>query len=209
MMWLLVPLRDDDLLVANERVLYRQRRHWAAVVPELAQFLAVLFLHSAFSMRGTTGLGTVLVIGTVVSIVVLWPLVQRDRWGWWQLTVLGLVAVWAIQSGLDIGGLAILLVVVMALRFAVRVLRWGVYQRTYLTNRRVMEVDGFLGITVNSMPLNMVTDVMLRRTPIGEILGYGTFRVESAGQDQALGELNYLLDAERFHEMVVAAPTWG
>ncbi len=208
MQWLLLPLSDEDVLVTGERVLYCKRRHWAALFPEFAQFMAVLFLHSAFSMRGTTGLGEVLLLGTIVSIILLRPLVRRERWETWQMVAIALVVFWAIQSGTSVGALALLIVLVMAVRFAIRVLRWGVFQRTYLTDRRLMEVDGFLGTRVNSMPLNMVTDIMLRRSPIGEVLGYGTFRVESAGQDQALGSLDFLLEPERFHDMVVASPSW-
>jgi len=96
----------------------------------------------------------------------------------------------------------------MAIRAVVRTIKWAFYQRTYLTDRRIMEVDGFFGIRVDSMPLTKVTDVMLRRSPVGEVLGYGTFRVESAGQDQALSQLNYLQYPERFHAMVVSTPTW-
>jgi hypothetical protein len=206
---LFIPLRDEDVLVRGERVLYRRRRHWAAVLPELVQFLAVLFVHTAFSMRGTTGLGTVLIFGCVLSYIVLRPLIQRERWHTWQLFLMAIVAFWIIQTGMSLLGIATLLVFVMGLRFCVRALRWAFYQRTYLTTRRVMEVDGFLGTRVNSMPTAHITDVMLRRNPLGELLGYGTFRVESAGQDQALGTLDYLLDPERFHDLVVAGPRFA
>ncbi len=206
MNWLLIPLRDEDVLVRNERVLYRQRRHWVAVLPELAQFLAVVFLHAAFAMRDTTGLGTVLVLGVIISIIVLRPLVRRERWDTWQLVTVVLVGYWAIRSGRSIGGLASLLVVAMGVRFVIRALRWAVYQRTYLTDRRLMEVDGFLGIRINSMPRHMVTDVTLRRTALGEILGYGMFRVETAGQEQSLTRLDHLLEPELFHDLVVSGP---
>ncbi len=206
MNWLLIPLRDEDVLVRGERVLYRERRHWVALLPELTQLLAVVFLHAAFSMRNTTGLGAVLLLGTIVSIIVLRPLVQRERWETWQLITIVLVGYWAIRSGRSISGLAVLLLVAMAVRFAVRALRWAVYQRTYLTDRRLMEVDGFLGTRINSMPRQMVTDVTLRRTALGEILGYGKFRVETAGQEQALTQLDYLVEPELFHDLVVSGP---
>lgn len=208
MNWFLLPLSDEDVLVTGERVLYRQRRHWAATLPEFAQFLAVLFLHSAFSMRTTTGMNEVLFLGTVIAVLVLLPLFTRARWETWHLVVVAIVIFWVLQSRVSIVGLTSLLVLLMGCRFLVRAVRWAFYQRTYLTDRRVMEVDGFLGIQVDSMPLTKVTDIMLRRTALGEVLGYGTFRVESAGQDQALSELKYLLYPEDFHDMVVAAPTW-
>lgn len=206
MNWWLAPLRDVDVLVTGERVLYRRRRHWAAILPEMFQLFAVLFLHSAFSMRGTTGMGSFLIFGTVVAVIILWPMVFRGGWETWQLVVIAVVVFWAIQSGASLVGLATLLVLVMTARFALRIVRWAFYQRTYLTDRRVMEIDGFLGTRVNSMPLSMVTDVMLRRNPIGEMLGYGTFRVETAGQDQALSTLDFLLEPEHFHDLVVGGP---
>lgn len=205
MQWLFIPLRDEDVLVPGERVLYKRRRHWAAILPELIQFGAVLFLHTALSISGTTGLGSVVLLGGIISLIVLRPLVKRDHWDTWQLVLIALVAFWAIQSGISILGFAWLLVLAMAVRFMVRCIRWAIFQRTYLTTRRVMEVDGFFGVTVNSMPISQVTDIMLHRNPLGEMLGYGTFRVESAGQDQALGRLEYLLDPEAFHDLVVMA----
>ncbi len=209
MNWLFIPLRDEDVLVAGERVLYRQRRHWAALFPELFQFLAVLFLHTAFSMRGTTGLGTVLVFGGVLSAIVLRPLFNHERWETWQLIIMAIVALWAFQTRASVMGLATLVLFAMGLRFLIGWLRWAVYQRTYLTDRRLMAVDGFMGIRIDSMPRHMVTDVMLRRSALGEILGYGTFRVETAGQDQALTRLEFLLDPEGFHDLVVSGPRFN
>jgi hypothetical protein len=206
--WLFTPLRDEDVLVTGERVLYRQRRHWATVVSVCAQFAATFFLVLAFSMRSSTGLGFVLLVGTGFSVAVLVPLLRTHDWPMWQLIGFAVVAIWALQAGASLTRLGLILVLGMAIRAVVRTIKWAFYQRTYLTDRRIMEVDGFFGIRVDSMPLTKVTDVMLRRSPVGEVLGYGTFRVESAGQDQALSQLNYLQYPERFHAMVVSTPTW-
>jgi len=208
MNWLFIPLRDEEVLVTGERVLYRQRRHWATLASVYAQFVASFFLVLAYSMRATTGLGLALLVGTVLSVAALLPLFRSRDWSKWQLVGFAIVAIWAFQAGATLTRIGMLLVVCMGVRAVVRTLKWAFYQRTYLTDRRVMEVDGFFGIRVDSMPLTKVTDVMLRRTPVGEVLGYGTFRVESAGQDQALGQLNFLLYPERFHAMVVSTPTW-
>ena len=69
MAWLLVRPHDEDVVLPGEKILYKERRHWAAVTPELFQFVAVLFLQGAFAMRGTTGMGTVLLFGTVLSVL--------------------------------------------------------------------------------------------------------------------------------------------
>ncbi len=208
MQWLLVPLSDGDVLVAGERVLYRSRRHWMAVVPEIAQFLAVAVIYLIVLVGGTIGPGVVLIALLAIAAAVLYPLVNGMQWQ--RVVPVGIIGlvVAALVLGLSPTGIASLVVIAMAARAAIRVLRWSSFQRTYLTDRRIMEVDGFLGTKVNSMPLTKVTDVMLHRSAVGEVLGYGTFRVESAGQDQALGRLDHLLEPERFHQLVVEGPNW-
>lgn len=208
MKWLFSPLRDEDVLIAGERVLYRKRRHWAFVMHAFAEFAAVLFLHSAFSMRATTGLAEILVLGTVVAVIVLRPLVYRRQLETGQIVFGVFVGYWALRTGPSVDTIIWLILLAMASRFVIQVLRWACFQRTYLTDRRLMEVDGFLGMRVSSMPLKMITDIVLSRSAMGELLGYGKFRVESAGQDQALRDLNFLLDPEHFQDMLVAAPSW-
>jgi hypothetical protein len=205
MQWLFVPLADEDVLLPGERVLYSERRHWAAVSPELWELCAVLFLRLALAIREARGLETLLVTGVVASALVLMPLLKRDRWSNWALAAVGLVAVYVVTADVSVGLVADLVVAVMVVRFAVRAIRWGFYQRLYVTDRRVLETDGFLGVTVNSMPLKGVTDTRLRRTPLGELLGYGTFHVESAGQEQTLGHIDFIFDAEDFHDCIVSS----
>lgn len=208
MQWLLVPLSDGDVLVAGERVLYRSRRHWMAVMPEVVQFLATALLYVVLALGATLGSGLVVFASLALAAAVLYPLVRgvhRRRAVPVGVAVIGFAA---LVSGMSPLGIGSLVVIAMAARAAIRILRWSSFQRTYLTDRRIMEVDGFLGTKVNSMPLTKVTDVMLHRSAVGEILGYGTFRVESAGQDQALGRLDHLLEPERFHHLVVEGPSW-
>ena len=51
--------------------------------------------------------------------------------------------------------------------------------------------------------------LILQTLTRGDMLGYGTFRVETAGQDQALGQLDFLLYPEEFHDLVIAGPKFG
>jgi membrane protein YdbS with pleckstrin-like domain len=60
------------------------------------------------------------------------------------------------------------------------------YDRFVLTNKRVMLVEGILARNVAMMPLGRVTDMKYTQSPLGRVLGYGTFEIESAGQEQAL-----------------------
>jgi hypothetical protein len=56
--------------------------------------------------------------------------------------------------------------------------------------------------TVTLLPLRRITDLTWQETLLGQVLGYGTFRFESAGQDQALRHLTYLPDAQtRYREV--------
>jgi len=112
---------------------------------------------------------------------------------------------WAVKSDVSLAVLANLVVAYMAVHFAVKTLRWASFQLLHVTDRRVMETDGFLGVTANSMPLKSITDTQLRRTAMGEVLGYGTFHVESAGQEQALGHIDFIVDPEAFHEAIVGS----
>jgi membrane protein YdbS with pleckstrin-like domain len=66
-----------------------------------------------------------------------------------------------------------------------RVYEWQ-GDRFILTNRRIMLVTGVFTRRVAMMPLVRVTDMKYVQSPLGRILRYGTFEIESAGQDQAL-----------------------
>jgi membrane protein YdbS with pleckstrin-like domain len=66
------------------------------------------------------------------------------------------------------------------------------YDRFVLTNKRVMVVGGIVTRRVGMMPLLRVTDMAYMQSPLGRILNYGTFVLESAGQDQALREIKPL-----------------
>ena len=60
------------------------------------------------------------------------------------------------------------------------------YDRFILTNKRVMLIEGIIARRVAMMPLARVTDMKYTQSPLGRVLGYGTFELESAGQEQAL-----------------------
>ena len=83
-------------------------------------------------------------------------------------------------------------------------LRVGAWWRRYffVTNRRVLLTTGIIVRTVALLPLRRITDLTYKETLLGQLLGYGTFRFESAGQDQALRHLTYMPDAQtRYREV--------
>ena len=60
------------------------------------------------------------------------------------------------------------------------------------TDRRMLLVFGLVTRKVAMMPLGKVTDMNYKRSPLGLLLGYGEFVLESAGQDQAMRSIRYV-----------------
>ncbi|MGR6317066.1 PH domain-containing protein [Micromonospora soli] len=77
------------------------------------------------------------------------------------------------------------------------------YNRFILTNKRVMVVDGVITRRVAMMPLVRVTDMKYEQSPTGRALNYGTFVLESAGQEQALREIKSLPNPNELYLRVV------
>ena len=95
-----------------------------------------------------------------------------------------------------------LVVLVVALGYyALRVAEW--WMRYFIvTRRRVLLTSGVIVRTVTLLPLRRITDLTWQETLLGQVLGYGTFRFESAGQDQALRHLTYMPDAQGLYREV-------
>jgi membrane protein YdbS with pleckstrin-like domain len=70
------------------------------------------------------------------------------------------------------------------------------------TDRRLIMTMGVLTRKVAMMPLAKVTDMSYNRTPGGRILGYGTFVLESAGQDQALSTIEYVPEPDLLYRRI-------
>jgi membrane protein YdbS with pleckstrin-like domain len=68
-----------------------------------------------------------------------------------------------------------------------------------ITSQRLLLTEGFFTRKVNMMPLEKVTDMTFERSPLGLLLGYGKFIVESAGQDQALRDIDLLPYPEQLY----------
>ncbi len=105
-----------------------------------------------------------------------------------------------------------LLVVLAALAFyALRVGEWWM-RHFIVTRRRVLLTSGVIVRTVTLLPLRRITDLTWEETFFGQILGYGSFRFESAGQDQALRHITFMPDAKRVYREVsglLFSADWG
>ena len=68
-----------------------------------------------------------------------------------------------------------------------------------VTSQRLLLAEGVFKKTVNMMPLGKVTDMRFERSATGRLLGFGTFIVESAGQEQALHRIDHLPYPEQLY----------
>ena len=87
---------------------------------------------------------------------------------------------------------------VVLLRLLWKVLDWSL-NYFVITSQRLLLAQGFLLRKVNMMPLAKVTDMSFQRSAMGQLLGYGEFIVESAGQDQALRNVDHLPYPEQLY----------
>ena len=69
-----------------------------------------------------------------------------------------------------------------------------------VTRRRVLLTSGVVIRTVAVMPLRRITDLTWKETFWGQLLGYGTFRFESAGQKQGLDEITFVPAADALYK---------
>jgi membrane protein YdbS with pleckstrin-like domain len=105
-----------------------------------------------------------------------------------------------------------LLVVLAALvYYGLRVGEWWM-RHFIVSTRRVLLTSGVIVRTVTLLPLRRITDLTWKETLFGQLLGYGTFRFESAGQQQALSEITFLPGADGLYRRVSAllfSSDWG
>lgn len=68
-----------------------------------------------------------------------------------------------------------------------------------VTSHRMLLAEGLITRKVAMMPLVKVTDMSFQRSFLGRIFGYGTFILESAGQDQALRTVDHIPYPEQLY----------
>lgn len=78
-----------------------------------------------------------------------------------------------------------------SVRFAWFLLLWRV-EWFVATDKRMLLLTGLVTHQVGMMPLVKVTDMRYSRSVLGQLLGYGQFLLESAGQDQALRQIGWV-----------------
>ncbi len=91
-----------------------------------------------------------------------------------------------------------LLWLILLIRLLYKIYEW-LEDYFVVTSVRLLTSGGVFKKSVRMMPLTKVTDMRFERSPIGRLLGFGTFIVESAGQDQALRVIDHLPYPEQLY----------
>jgi membrane protein YdbS with pleckstrin-like domain len=73
-----------------------------------------------------------------------------------------------------------------------------------VTSHRFLLTSGVMMRKVAMLPLVKVTDMTFQRSSLGRLLGFGTFILESAGQDQALTMIDHIPYPEQLYLEVCA-----
>ncbi len=92
------------------------------------------------------------------------------------------------QMPVELAGAGSILILVMLFligRLAFRYWQWN-RDLVFITTKRVITVTGVFTRNVAMLPLGKLTDMNYKRTILGMILKYGSFRLETAGQSQAV-----------------------
>ena len=104
------------------------------------------------------------------------------------------------------GGLILVIWLLWGMLFVWQGWKVATWWRRYfaVTENRLMLVTSLLGTDVAMMPLAKVTDMRLRRSTFGRMLGYGEFIVESAGQEQALSRIRFVPDPSQMYQKILS-----
>ncbi|MDP9824433.1 PH domain-containing protein [Kineosporia succinea] len=118
-------------------------------------------------------------------------------------TLLGLVVLAAVGGYVGEAVSTVLTVgwLLLLSRLILVVWEWW-YELVIATDKRLMLVHGIVTRKVDIMPMSKVTDMRYDRTVTGQVLGYGKFVMESAGQDQALSTINYIPDSDLHYQQI-------
>ena len=92
------------------------------------------------------------------------------------------------------GGLVLVIWLLWGVLFVRQGWKVAIWWRRYfaVTQNRLMLVTSLLFTSVEMMPLAKVTDLRLRESIFGRMLGYGEFIIESAGPEQALRRIRFV-----------------
>lgn len=200
------PVNAAEVFVDQEWSLYDERMHWAKLIKPFLETLGALVLITVAVERSFTSFNVATLAIGAVYLYYRWANPPRNhKSARWPYAIFAVGLVFAFARGGAAAGMMIILSVTV--RFVVYFAEWLWYERLFITNRRVILAKGLLGSDFSTMPLTRLTDIKYNTTIPGEILGYATVQVETAGQDQALSSLEFLASPIDFYTTLIYLST--
>jgi membrane protein YdbS with pleckstrin-like domain len=99
--------------------------------------------------------------------------------------------------------IVVLVVVCLFLYLGYRTWEWA-EDYFVVTSDRMLQASGVFTRKIAMMPLVKVTDMSFQRSTLGRLLGFGEFILESAGQDQALRNIDHVPYPEQLYLEICA-----
>ncbi len=102
-------------------------------------------------------------------------------------------------------GIVVLVFVVVGLLLYLGFKTWEWSEDYFVvTSDRMLQASGVFTRRIAMMPLVKVTDMSFQRSTLGRLLGFGEFILESAGQDQALRNIDHVPYPEQLYLEICA-----
>jgi Bacterial PH domain len=167
----------------------------------------------------------VLVVGValILASTSLWPVaivfgllavqwIRKEGYvgnlGFFPVVILVGLLWYGTQQSLEVGA-RILLFLAVCVFVLVKGLVEYVFNRLYLTDKRIMLRSGILTERRSTLPLRALTDMRYDQTIPGRVFDYGHFFVESAGQNQALSTLLFVDNPVKFYRIAMQLALGG
>jgi membrane protein YdbS with pleckstrin-like domain len=117
------------------------------------------------------------------------------------LLVAGVLATTILRGNTALLFVLLALELILVLRLIWKAINWAV-DYFVVTSQRLLLTTGLFTRKVAMMPLTKVTDMSFQRSFAGRLFGFGEFIVESAGQDQALRNIDHIPYPEQLYLLV-------
>ena len=187
------PMTEHNLLAPNEEIRYRKNRHWFTLVYPALQTIVVVGIAVTVFVDFALWTNAAVVLLAVPAIILVFNLIfDSESRPSKQRTITVLVLILVAMVFLTPRVAALVVAVAFGLRMFTTWLRWRYYVQVIVTTRRLIMTDGLATQIISTMLIDKVTDTSIFVSPLGELLGYGDFLVETAGQDQAFSHIHFV-----------------
>jgi uncharacterized membrane protein YdbT with pleckstrin-like domain len=178
----------EKLLSEDEKILVRQRQHWAVFISfliglSIQAFILIALIQILDFSKAPRGIAAL--------IEEYYPL--RDT----LLQVRNMVPSWVLP------GIIILFLVQMTFGFLKTLITWLTTQ-DLVTSRRVVHLSGVFSKTVVDSSLEKINDVLLHQSILGRLLGYGNLSIMTASE-VGLNHMNFLKSPIEFKRVMMDA----